>query len=370
MINLDKKKIAIVHYWWISNRGGEAVVKSFINLFPNADLYVHVCDEDKVKKELGSNFKGKIYKTFISKLPLASKHYQKYLPLMPFALESIDLTEYDLIISSEAGPAKGIISRPDSIHVCYCHSPMRYIWDMEHQYTRDMGRLKRYIFKFFSHYLRVWDVTSAARVDYFIANSSFIKKRIKKFYDKDSKIIFPPVSSKKFEHNKEREDFYLCLGQLVSYKRIDLAVKAFNDLGLKLIIIGEGEQFKYLNSIKNNNIELLGRQEFNVVRKHLETCKALIFPGTEDFGIVPVEAAASGAPVIAFKRGGALDTIIENKTGVFFDEQSKDALISAVRKFEENTTNFDSESISEHAKKFDESIFRENIKNYLSSILK
>ncbi len=351
-------KVAIVHYWWLSNRGGEAVVAAIAELYPEADLYVHVCDEPLVRKTLGAGFKGQVITTFIARLPGAAKHYQKYLPLMPVALEQLDLSAYDLVISSESGPAKGVITRPDALHVCYCHSPMRYVWDMYPAYLQGAGRVVRALFPWVAHWLRVWDRASADRVDHFVANSSFVASRIRKFYRRDAEVVYPPVNVTAFDHRRERGDFYLCLGQLVPYKRADMVVEVFNRLGLPLVVIGEGELLDRLKAIAAPNVQLMGRQAFSVVKEKLETCKALVFPGLEDFGIVPVEAMASGAPVIAYGKGGALDTIVHGRTGILFDEQSNSALEAAIRACEAGQHRFDVEALREHAAGFDKAIFQ------------
>lgn len=354
-------RVAIIHYWWLSNRGGEAVVTALIKMFPNADLYLHVCDEDLVRRTLGADFRGRIITSFISRLPGARRHYQKYLPIMPLALEQWDLTAYDLVISSESGPAKGVITRPDALHVCYCHSPMRYLWDMYHDYLSKAGPFIRFFFPIIAHWLRVWDRASADRVDIFVANSNFIATRIRKYYHRDSEVIFPPISTSEFSQTQTRGEFYLCLGQLVSYKRADLAVEAFNHLKLPLVIIGEGELFNELQAKAESNIKLIGRQPFSVVKDHLERCKGLIFPGVEDFGIVPVEAMAAGAPVIAYGRGGALDTVVDGKTGIIFYEQTVESLVNAVQRLESGELVFDTETLRAHALKFDKSIFKKRM---------
>lgn len=360
-------KVAVVHYWWLSNRGGEAVITAIISAYPDADIYLHVCDDALVLNTLGPSFKGKVHTTFISKLPGAKKHYQKYLPLMPLALEQLDLTQYDLVISSESGPAKGVITSPDALHVCYCHSPMRYIWDMYYSYIQSASRLVRWLFPPIAHWLRMWDVTSSNRVDTFIANSSFVAKRIKKFYRRDSTIVFPPVNVSEFNYTLPRGDFYLCLGQMVAYKRADLVVEVFNRLKLPLVIIGEGELFEALESTAESNIKLLGRQTFNVVKDHLQRCKALVFPGLEDFGIVPVEAMAAGAPVIAYGKGGVLDTVIHGKTGILFNDQTAEGLQAAILEMERGCYPFNPEALHNHAMKFDKSMFVEKIKDVIQN---
>lgn len=359
-------KVAIVHYWWLSNRGGEAVCSALFELYPEADLFIHVCDEKVVRQALPENFSGNINTSFISRLPGAKKHYQKYLPFMPLALEQLDLTSYDLVLSSESGPAKGVITRPDAMHICYCHSPMRYVWDMYHEYLSGAGRVIRTLFPFVAHWLRVWDRLSADRVDHFIANSQFVAKRISKFYRRDATVIYPPVNTHEFSATEDRGDFYLCLGQLVGYKRADLAVEAFNELNLPLIIIGEGELYKRLVTLAGPNVTLMGRQPFSVIKDHLQRCRGLIFPGQEDFGIVPVEAMAAGAPVIAYGKGGALETVIDGKTGVLFHEQTAAALIAAIQKIEKNEVEFDVSALKAQAESFDKAVFKNKIYEFIA----
>ena len=355
------ERVAIVHYWWLTNRGGEAVVAALVELFPHADLYIHVCDQALVRRTLGPAFKGRIVTSFVSRLPGARRHYQKYLPFMPLALEQWDFSSYDLVISSESGPAKGIITHPDALHLCYCHSPMRYLWDMYHEYLGGANRIVRALFPILAHWLRVWDRASADRVDVFVANSSFVASRIRKFYRREAQVIFPPVNTSDFSNTRLRGDFYLFLGQLVRYKRADIAVAAFNRLNLPLVVIGEGELLEELRGTAGPSIRLLGWQDRMVVQDHLERCKGLVFPGTEDFGIVPVEAMAAGAPIIAYGRGGVLDTVIDGKTGILFQEQSVDALAAAVLRIESGECGFDPEVLRAHALKFDRTIFKENM---------
>ncbi len=350
-------KVALVHYWWLSNRGGEAVMRALSEMYPQADVIVHVGDEALIRDTLGPGFQGRVVQSFISRLPGAKRHYQKYLPLMPLASEQLDLTAYDLVISSEAGPAKGVITRPDALHLCYCHSPMRYVWDMYHEYRASAGPVVRALFPLVAHYLRLWDRASADRVDHFVANAHFVAKRIHKFYRRGSTVIHPPVQADAFDPNQPREDFYLVLGQLVPYKRADLAVQAFTQLGLPLVVIGEGEQRDQLQRLAGPQVRLLGRQPFEVVKDHLQRCKALVFPGLEDFGIVPVEAMAAGAPVVAYGRGGALETVFDGRTGVHFAEQSVHSLVQAVQRIESGLR-FDPQSLHAHAKTFDTARFK------------
>lgn len=354
-------KVAIIHYWWLSNRGGEAVVAELAALYPEADLYVQVCDEALVRATLGPGFRGRIITSFIARLPFAKRQFPKYLPLMPLALEQWDLTSYDLVISSESGPAKGVVTRPDALHLCYCHSPMRYLWDLYPHYVRELPWLFRGLYRLWAHWARVWDRATADRVDHFVANSRFVASRIGKYYRRDAEVVFPPVNVEAFDPLQPREAFYLCLGELMGYKRTDLAVDAFNALGLPLVVIGEGEQLKALRRRARSNVRFLGRQSFDAVKWHLEHCRALVFPGIEDFGIVPVEAMAAGAPVIAYGRGGVLDTVIGGDTGLYFEAQTAEALAAAVRRLEEGDIRFDPSHLHAQARQFDRSLFRSRI---------
>jgi glycosyltransferase involved in cell wall biosynthesis len=359
-------KVAIVHYWLVGMRGGEKVLESLCRLYPEADIFTHVYDPDAISDIIKSH---PIHTTFINKLPRARKLYQRYLPLMPLALEQLNLRGYDLIISSESGPAKGIIPPPGSVHVCYCHSPMRYIWNMFHEYRKSSGLLTRLLMPFLAHYIRNWDAISANRVDHYIANSATVAARLERYYRRSSKVIYPPVDVDAFKRLPDEEigDYYLMVGELVGYKRAELAVEAFNQTGKKLVVIGGGELLGTLKKIAKGNVTILGPQPFSVLKYHYAHCRALVFPGEEDFGIVPVEAMASGRPVIAYRRGGATETVIDSVTGVFFDEQSIDAIIEAVNRCE-NTT-FQPDVIVEHARTFSTEIFEREMSAYFAAVL-
>lgn len=360
-------KVAIIHYWLVGMRGGEKVLEALCELFPQADIFTHVYTRGVVSETIKRH---KVFPTFIQKLPKASQKYQTYLPLMPLALEQLDLRGYDLVISSESGPAKGVVVSPSTPHICYCHTPMRYVWDMYHDYLENAGRITRLLMPPLIHYLRLWDLASAARVDHFVANSAFVAKRIEKHYRRNAVVINPPVSADDFSISEQTEDFYLMVGQLVRYKRTDLAVDAFNQSGKRLIIIGDGEQLEDLKRVAKPNITVMGRQHFPVIREYYSKCKALIFPGVEDFGIVPLEAMASGRPVIAYRKGGALETVVEGVTGLFFDRQTPEALNDAVAAFELICETFDPHAIRNHALSFDKEAFKRKFMDYVDSVLK
>ncbi len=351
-------KVAIVHYWLVSHRGGEKVLEALLDIWPEADIFTHVYDPEAVSPKLRDRV---VRTTFIQKLPWAKKLYKKYLPLMPFALELLDLTQYELVISSESGPAKGILVNPQALHICYCHSPMRYIWDQFHLYRANSGLITRLAMNLLLPVLRLWDFSSAARVDQFIANSAFVAARISKYYRRDAVVIHPPVDVDSFVISPQVDDYYLAFGQLVRYKRFDLAVQAFNRMGKRLIVVGTGEEEKRLREIAGPTIEFLGSQKDGRVRSLLSHCRALIFPGEEDFGIVPVEAMASGRPVIAYGRGGALETVVHRRTGLLFGEQTVESLCDAVSVFEATEESFDPLYIRGHAEKFRPEVFAEKI---------
>ena len=363
-------KVALVHYWWLANRGGEAVVRALAQLYPQADLYLHVGDEALIRDTLGPTFRGRIVQTFIGRLPGARRHYPKYLPLMPLASEQLDLSPYDLVISSESGPAKGVVTRPDALHICYCHSPMRYVWDMYHDYRNGAGPVVRALFPLVAHYLRLADRASADRVDQFVANSAFVAARIRKCYRRDARVVHPPVDVNAFRADQPRGDHYLVLGQLVPYKRTDLAVRVFNQLGLPLVVIGDGEQAAALQRLAGPQVSLLGRQPFDVIRDQLQSCRALVFPGVEDFGIVPVEAMAAGAPVIAYARGGVLETVVDGVSGRLFHAQTEAALRAAVLEVESRRVVFDPQRVRRQALAFGAERFAREMRTVIDDALR
>lgn len=360
-------KVALVHYWLVNMRGGEFVLEQFSDLFPEADIFTHVVDRESISDNLG---KHQITETLIGRLPGAKKHYQKYLMLMPRALEELDLQDYDLVISSESGPAKGVITRPGTPHICYVHSPMRYIWDMYPEYRDMLSFPARQIFQSTAHRLRQWDVTSAQRVDHIVSNSSFVAKRVEKYWRRSSEVLNPPVDLSRFSLSATQEDYYLFVSELVPYKRADLAIEAFRQLGLRLKIVGAGSEFQRLKDQAPDNVELLGRVPDAQLDSLYANCKALIFPGEEDFGIVPLEAMACGKPVIAFGRGGVLDTVIPGKTGLFFFQQTAEALATAVNGFESGGASlFQPAQISAYAQGFGPDGFKKRMSKIVSRCL-
>ncbi|WP_226781555.1 glycosyltransferase [Oceaniglobus trochenteri] len=353
------RRVALVHYWLVGMRGGERVLEEMLRLYPEADIFTHVVDRDRISPLLAAR---PIIETGIARLPGARRHYQKYLSLMPRALEELDMGAYDLVLSSESGPAKGVIARPDATHVCYCHSPMRYIWDHYPAYRAGLGGVKRRVFSHLAHGLRQWDVTSAARVDRFVANSRFVAGRIHRAWGRESVVVHPPVDLEKYGPEPARpRDHYLFVSELVAYKRADLAVEAFRGLDLPLKVVGQGEESARLARDAPPNVEMLGRVGDGALADLYRGARALIFPGEEDFGIVPVEAMACGTPVIAFGRGGALDSVRAGVTGTFFEAQEPAALRAAVTDFDARRSDFDAGIIAAHARGFGAERFRREL---------
>ncbi len=363
MKSMDRK-IALVHYWLTGMRGGEKVVRSICDIYPGIDIYTLVYDEKKIADSIK---KHKIHTSFIQRLPFSKKKYRFYLPFMPIAVEQFNLSEYDIVISSESGIAKGVLTKPETCHICYCHTPMRYIWNMYFDYLENekLGLFKRNFIRMYFNYLRLWDVVSSYRVDYFISNSYNVKKRILKYYKRDSTVIYPPVDVDDFKFTPKKQDYYLVVSQLVSYKRIDLAVRAFNKIGRELIIIGEGPELKRLKKIAGSNIKFIGWQSGKALNEYYANARAFIFPGEEDFGITAVEAQASGTPVIGYGKGGLLETVINKETGFFFHKQRTEDLIEAVESFESGSARFDSYKIRENSLRFSRKNFEKALKGFV-----
>lgn len=342
-------RVAIVHYWLVTMRGGERVVDALLDLYPEADVFAHVADPSAISPRIAARLKGT---TFVGRVPGAARHYKKLLPLMPLALERLDLSDYDLVISSEAGPAKGVLPRSDALHVCYCHSPMRYLWVMPEGYLAELPRPLRPLAAWMLHRLRIWDVTAAARVDHFIANSATVAGRIRKFWRREATVVHPPVDLQRFSAADPAGDAYLFASQLVGYKRADIAVRAFAGTGRSLVVAGEGPELAGLRRIATPNVRFVGRVSDEELAGLYARCRALVFCADEDFGIVPLEAMASGRPVIAFGRGGARETVVDGVTGLFFHAQTAESLRAALDRFEAMETHFDPAAIRRHAERF------------------
>ena len=351
-------------------RGGEKCLEILCELYPNADLYTLLY----VKNRLSDVIEGmKIKTSFIQHFPKATKYYRYYLPFFPTAIEQFDLKGYDLVISASHCVAKGVLSMPDSLHISYCFTPMRYVWDMHVDYFKGTySGLKKISVPFLSNYLRMWDVTSSHRVDHFITISKHVRRRIRKFYGRESTVIYPPVDCDFYqpsESNHQKGGYYLMVTAFAPYKKVDIAIQAFNRWGKPLLIVGDGQELKALKKTAKRNIEFLGWQSNEKVRDYYQGCKAFIFPGEEDFGIAPVEAQACGKPVIAFGRGGILESVIpfpqENPTGIFFSQPTLESLLNAVDLFERNIDQFDLNEIRKNALRFHQTNFRKKIKAFI-----
>ncbi len=358
-------KIAIVADWLTSRGGAEKVVITLANLFPNADIFTSVFNP-KLFPELDNR---KVVTSFLQKMFLGKKH-QLWPHLRPRAFEQLNLDNYDIVISSASAEAKGIITKPETMHICYCHTPTRYYWSHYHYYLSNpeygvFNSLIKFLMPKMIHKLRLWDRLAADRVDVFMANSKTTSQRIKKYYERESRVIYPPVEANKFSISRELDDYYLIVGRQTGYKRTDIAIDAFNHLGLPLKIIGAGPALRKWMLKARKNIEFLGRASDEDVQKHMSRCQALIFPQEEDAGIVPLEVMASGRPVIAYGAGGATETVVDKVTGVFFDDQTPQSLIKAIKSFRD--IKWKPHTIREHALGFDNSIFRSKIKNFVKT---
>ena len=359
-------RIAIVHDWLTTYAGAERVLEQILELYPTADIF-SVCD---FVPEAQRGFLGgrKPITTFIQRLPGAAKKYRNYLPLMPFAIEQLNLSNYDIIISSSHAVAKGVLVGPDQLHICYCHSPIRYAWDMQSQYLieADLNKgLKSWVARYLLFKTRNWDYRSASGVDFFISNSDYIGRRIKKIYRRDSTTIYPNVAIHEFPLQEVKENFYLTASRMVPYKKMDLIVKAFAGMpDKKLIVIGDGPQFEKVKQAATPNITIMGYQPFSVLRDHMQRAKAFVFAAEEDFGIIPVEAQACGTPVIAFGKGGARETVLDGTTGVLFHEQTSSAIQDAITQFE-NSFDFNPQKIRQHAELFSADRFSAQFKAFV-----
>ncbi|MDX5515710.1 glycosyltransferase family 4 protein [Stenotrophomonas sp. RG-453] len=365
-------KIALVHDWLVSYAGAERVLAEMIHLFPSADIY---CVVDFLSDEDRALLGGKIStRTFIQRLPGASKHYRSYLPLMPLAVEQLDLSAYDLIISSSHAVAKGVLTGPDQLHISYVHSPIRYGWDLQHQYLREsklQHGLKGWVAKWLLHKIRIWDYRTSAGVDHFVANSRFIERRIRKVYGRESDVIYPPVDVEAFSYCEKKENFYLAASRLVPYKRMDLIIRAFSQMTeKKLVVIGDGPELAKLMSLAGPNISLLGYRPFAELKHYMQRARAFVFAAEEDFGITPVEAQACGTPVIAYGKGGSLETVRASSdsskaTGIWFAEQTTESIVDAVTRFEALPQGISPRACRAHAENFSTERFRASFGDYV-----
>lgn len=367
-------KVAIVHYWLITRRGGEKVVENILKIFPDADIYTLFLDKEIYGPKIPNQ---NIYTSILNKKKI-KKHYQKLFPLYPLGVKSLKLRDnYDLIISSESGPAKGIPIPKGTPHICYIHSPMRYCWGFTDEYLRGMSKFLRPIARMFFERLRLWDSTTVANVTHYIANSDNVAKRVKKYYNRNSSIIYPPIECSLFErplNEISKRDIFLSFGAITPYKRIDLLVDTFNNNGLDLIIIGDGSEREKLSNRANNNIQFLGSLSWREIETYLDRARALLFPGEEDFGMIPLEVMSYGIPVLAFRKGGALETVVEHETtakstGMFFDQQDKSSIQQCLNQFLVQEKNYDKIFIRSHARKFGEDIFLDRFKNEVELVL-
>lgn len=360
-------KVAIVHDYLNQSGGAEKVLELFLDLYPNAPVYTLLSDLTKVSprfKEVD------IRHSFIQNIPFSKSQYKKMLSLFPLAVEQFDLREYDLILSSSSAFAKGVITNTSQVHVCYCYTPMRYVWDLYHQYIKEDIRnpLFRIVLPHILHRIRMWDQLTAQRVDHFIADSYNVAGRIKKYYGRDSSVIYPPVEFDRFSISSSTEPYFLIVSRLLPYKRVDIVIEAFNRLQLPLLVIGDGYDRNRLESMAGPTVKLLGRLPDEQVAEYYSKCRAFIMPGEEDFGITPLEAHSSGRPVIAIRKGGALETVKDGTTGLFFDEQTPESLIDALRRFEK--WEYDSETIRSHAQMFSVTSFKQQMTDFIANVIK
>jgi len=365
-------RVAIVHDWLTGMRGGEKVLRSICRCFPHADLLtlLHVpgscCDEIE---------RMRIRTSWLDDLPAVERYYRNLLPAMPQAIEAFEAGQYDLVLSSSHCVAKGVLRRPGTLHICYCHSPMRYVWSQDVAYHRTMG-LKGVPLRLIRGYLRAWDRRSATHVDHFIANSANVAGRIARTYGREAEVVYPPIDTDFLSPaDVEREAFYLMVSAMAPYKRVDHAIEAFASLGTPLVVIGSGQQYNKLRRLAPVNVKLIGWQDDKVVRDHYRRCRALIFPGEEDFGMVPLEAMACGAPVIAYGAGGALETVrcintvSSRPTGLCYRPQTTQALVEAVVEFERRASQYDHDHIVQWAQGFGEHVFDENYRRVVNRLL-
>lgn len=363
-INSRDLKIAIIHYYLISVRGGERAFHTLAQTFPTADLYAVVHDPASQPEWL---VKRGVRTSFVNKIPGSKRYFRQFFMFYPFGVEEFDFSNYDLVISSSAGFTHGALTGPSTCHICYCYNTFRYAWNWYHEFMAPKGRLSRALLTPLLSWVRTWDVAAAQRVDYFSAISQVTHDRIKKYYRRESEIIYPPVNTSRFSFSTEQDDYYLIVSELVPYKKTDIAVQAFNKLGKKLIVVGDGPDAGKLRAMAGPNISFLGRVPDAQLQELNSRCRAFIFMPYEDFGMTPIEANAAGRPVLAYGAGGALETVVDGKTGIFFPEQTVDALIEAVNRFEH--TQFDPYALQAHARTFDTVVFQEKIRAFVRAKL-
>jgi len=351
-------KTCLVHDWLLTFSGAEKVLEQIYGLYPS-QIYTLFCDP------LFSHFRKKeVVTSFLQKCPKIFSNHTLYSPLFPLAIEQFDLTSYDLIISSSHCVAKGVIVSPEQTHICYCHSPMRYIWDLYPTYIEDNWGIKKLLIRYFFHKWRLWDVTSSNRVDHFVANSNFVAKRIEKAYRRKAEVIYPPVDTSSFVYYENKEDYYVTASRLVPYKGIGQIVTAFSKMkDKKLVVIGDGPEMSHIKNSAGKNVEILGAVGTEKLIEMLQRAKAFIFNAIEDFGILPVEAQSTGTPIIALNKGGAKETVVEGKTGLFFQESDPQSIVEAVTRFEKMA--FDHQIVSEHAKTFSKENFQKSFSGFV-----
>jgi glycosyltransferase, family 1 len=360
-------KKALICDWLNVYAGAERCVESFTNIWADFEIY-SLIDFLNDTDRYGILKNKYAHTSFIQNLPFAKSRYRDYLPLFPYAIENFNLSEYDLILSSSHAVAKGVLTHSDQLHISYVHTPIRYAWDLYFEYLKNSGLnsgLKGFFAKYFLHKIRIWDLISTNRVDYFIANSRYIASRIKKIYGRASDVIYPPVDTDKFEAKENKDEFYLTVSRLVPYKKVDVIVEAFSQINRKLVLIGDGPDMDKIKSKAKKNIEILGYQSNETIKHMMQNAKAFIFAAKEDFGIAPVEAQACGTPVICYGNGGVRETVIDNVSGVYFYEQSVESLLGALDKFEHNVDKFDPSFIRRNSLRFSRKRFEEEIKTYI-----
>lgn len=359
-------KVALVHDHLFQRGGAENVLLEFAKLYRQAPVYTLI--NHPQQKELFKDLR--IQASFLDNLWGVEKHFKWYLWLMPIAWESFDFSQYDVVITSASAFCKGILTPPNTLNICYCHSPTRYLWSDTHHYVEELAqpRLIKKLLPILLNRLRIWDFMAAQRVDAFVANSNYVAKRILKYYRRNSKVIYPPVPTSEFKISSNVGNYYLIVSRLRPYKKVDLAIKAFNQLGLPLKIVGDGEEATRLKAMAKSNIEFIGEASAEVRNKLLAECRAFIHPQEEDFGITAVEAMASGRPVIAYGAGGALETVIDNVTGKFFTEQTWESLVEVVINFEQQFKDFNPQIIKQQAEKFSDSRFRQEFTAYVNEV--